>query len=76
MSYLILFSIHPILFFEFTFFDIKDKEICDPMEKIWVKKELYFRRYWFMNFMDFLEFFFNLIILRSRHVHKWEPLIA
>ena len=22
--------------------NIKDEEICDPMEKIWIKKEFYF----------------------------------
>ena len=27
--------------------NIKDKEICDPMEKIWIKKELYFLSYEF-----------------------------
>ena len=39
MNDLVLFSIHPIFLFEFIFFrwyNIKDEEICDPMEKIWV----------------------------------------
>ena len=43
-DYLRLFWIHPIFFFEFIFFrwhDIKDEEIFDPMDKNWVKKELY-----------------------------------
>ena len=37
MNYLVLFSIHPIFFFEFIFFEvqnIKDEEIRDPNEKI------------------------------------------
>ena len=37
MNYLVLFSIHPIFLFEFIFFksyNIKDEDICDPMEKI------------------------------------------
>ena len=43
-DYLRLFSTDPIFWFEFIFliwYNIKDEEICDPMEKIWVKKELY-----------------------------------
>ena len=37
MNYLIFISIHRIFLFEFIFFrwhNIKDEEICDPIEKI------------------------------------------
>ena len=44
------------------------KRICDPMEKIWIKKELYFEKYEFLKFytifsdfiwflIDFLKYF-------------------
>ena len=35
--------------------------ICDPMEKIWVKNELYKERYEFLNFIDFFGFYFNFL---------------
>ena len=47
-DYLSLFWIHHIFLLDLYFFkwhDIKDEEICNPMEKIWVKKELYKERY-------------------------------
>ena len=31
-----------LLIYIFRWHDIKDEEICEPMEKIWVKNELYF----------------------------------
>ena len=55
----ILFSIHPIFLFEFLFFkwyNIKDEEICDSMEKFWIKKVLYLESDWFLNFLDFSRF--------------------
>ena len=41
MKDLILFSIYLIFLFLLYFrrHDIKKREICDPMEKIWIKKE-------------------------------------
>ena len=36
--------------------DIKDEEIYDPMDKIWVRKELYKETYEFLNFMEFYGF--------------------
>ena len=44
MKDLILFSIHLIFLFLLNFrrHDIKKGEICDPMEKILIKKEMYF----------------------------------
>ena len=36
--------------------NIKDEEICDPMEKIWIKMELYLLSYQFLNFLDFIDF--------------------
>ena len=39
MNYLVLFSMHHIFLLEFIFlrwYNIKDEEICDQMEKIWV----------------------------------------
>ena len=38
MNDLVSFSIYPIFLFEFIFrwYNIKDEEICDPMEKFWV----------------------------------------
>ena len=41
--------------------DIKDEEICDPMEKIWVKKELYKLSYEFLNFMEFSRLYFDFL---------------
>ena len=41
-------------------YNIKDEEICDLMEKIWIKKELYFLSYEFLNFLYFSGFFQNL----------------
>ena len=38
---------------------LKKGEICDPMEKILIQKELYFLSYEFMKFLTFLDF--NLI---------------
>ena len=35
------------------------EEICDPMEKIWVKKELYKWIYEFLNFIVFSGFYFD-----------------
>ena len=60
-DYLGLFWIHPIFFFEFIFLGgmIKNEEICGPMEKIWVKKELYKESYEFLNFMEFFRFYFD-----------------
>ena len=43
----------------FRWFNIKDEEICDPMEKIWIKKELYFSSYLFLNFLDFFWILFD-----------------
>ena len=34
----------------FNWHDIKKKRIFDPMEKIWIKKELYFAEYEFLKF--------------------------
>ena len=34
----------------FLMHDIKKKRIYDPMEKIWIKKELYFEKYEFLKF--------------------------
>ena len=59
-DYLRLFWIHPIFLVKiyiFRWHDIEDKEICDPMEKIWVKKDLYKEIYEFLNFMDFILIF-------------------
>ena len=39
--------------------NIKDEGYCDPMEKIWVKKELYKWIYEFFNFLKFCEFYFD-----------------
>ena len=36
--------------------DIKKGEICDPMEKILIKKELYFLTYEFLKFLTFFGF--------------------
>ena len=61
-DYLRLFWIHPIFLlgiYIFRWHDIKYEEIYHPMEKIWVKKELYKERYEFMNFMEFSGFYFD-----------------
>ena len=60
-DYLRLFWIYRIFLvrsYIFRWHDIKYEEIYDPMEKIWVKKELYKERYEFMNFMEFSRFYF------------------
>ena len=36
---------------------LKKKRICDPMEKIWIKKELYILNYEFLKFYAFFDFF-------------------
>ena len=36
---------------------LKKKRICDPMEKIWIKKELYILNYEFLKFYAFFWFF-------------------
>ena len=36
------FILNDSLIYIFRWHNIKEEEICDPMEKIWVKKELYF----------------------------------
>ena len=37
---------------------LKKKRISDPMEKIWIKKELYFEKYEFLKFyMIFSDFY-------------------
>ena len=38
-----------------------DNLISDPMKQIWINLELYFKRYEFSIFRDFLRFFMNLI---------------
>ena len=43
----------------FSWHDINYEEICDPMEKIWVKKELYKWRYEFLKFLDISRFYFD-----------------
>ena len=35
---------------------LKKEGICDPMEKSWIKKELYIWSYEFMKFLPFSEF--------------------
>ena len=58
MKDLILFSIHLTFFFLLYLrrHDIKKGEICDPMEKIWIKKEMYFLSYEFLKFLTFFGF--------------------
>ena len=61
-DYLRLFWIHPIFLFEFIFFrwhDIKDENFFNPMEKIWVTKELGKWRYEFLHFLEFSRFYFD-----------------
>ena len=41
----------------FRWHDVKKEEICDPMEKIWIKKELYFLSYEVLNFYIFFGLF-------------------
>ena len=43
----------------FRWHDIKNESICDLMEKVWVKKELYKWRYKFLNFLEFSGFYFD-----------------
>ena len=43
----------------FKWHDVKKEEICDTMEKIWIKKELYILSYEFLKFMAFFEFLFD-----------------
>ena len=44
----------------FKWHDIKKKRICDPMEKFWIKKELYFEKYEFLKFYTiFFRFLFD-----------------
>ena len=45
----------------FKWHDVKKEEICDPMEKIWLKKELYFKSYKFLNILDFFGILFEFI---------------
>ena len=35
--------------------------MCDPKEKIWVKKELYKWRYEILNFFEFFEIYFDFL---------------
>ena len=63
-DYLRLFCIHPILLlgiYIFRWYYIKYEIFFDPMEKIWVKKELYKERYEFLNFMEFSRFYFDFL---------------
>ena len=63
-DYLRLFWIDPIFLvriYIFRWHDIIDEENFDPMEKIWVKKELYKERYEFLNFMEFFGFYFDIL---------------
>ena len=41
---------------------IKKKRICDPMEKIWIKKELYILNYEFQKFIPFFSDFYLIFI--------------
>ena len=41
--------------------NIKDEIICDPMEKISVKKELYKWIYEFLEFLEFSGFYFAFL---------------
>ena len=43
----------------FKWHDIKKKRICDPMEKIWIKKEFYILNYEFLRFYAFFWFLYN-----------------
>ena len=43
----------------FKWHDIKKKRIFDPMEKIWIKKELYILNCEFMKFYAFFWFLYN-----------------
>ena len=43
----------------FTWHNIIDEGICDTMEKIWVKNELYKWIYEFLNFIVFSRFYFD-----------------
>ena len=45
----------------FRWNNIKDEGICDPMKKIWVKKELYKWIYEFLNFSEFSRFYFDFL---------------
>ena len=42
----------------FRWHDVKKEEICDLMENIWIKKELYFSSY---ELLKYLTFFWILI---------------
>ena len=43
----------------FRLHNIKDEGIYDPMEKIWVKKDLYKWIYKFLDFLEFSKFYFD-----------------
>ena len=43
----------------FKWHDVKKEEICDSMEKIWIKKEFYILSYEFLKFMSFFWFLFD-----------------
>ena len=45
----------------FRWHNIKDERIFDPMEKIWVKKELYKWIYEFLNILEFSKFYFDFL---------------
>ena len=61
MKDLILFSIHLIFLFLLYFrrHGIKKGEIFDLMQKIWIKKEMYFLSYEFLKFLTFFGFEFD-----------------
>ena len=56
----------------FRWHNIKDERICDPREKIWVKKELYKSIYEFLIFLEFMDFiWFFRIYLILRDPRRW-----
>ena len=42
--------------------------MCDPMEKIWIKNELYILSYEFLKFMSFFYLIFKLIFIKFSYL--------
>ena len=56
----------------FKWLNVKKEEICDPMEKILIKKELYILNYEFLKFMPFSDFYliFKLIFMNYFYLNR------
>ena len=51
---------------------LKKEKNCDTMEKIWIKKELYFLSYDFLKFLIFFGFLLTLLsVFCNKNRKKW-----